>query len=247
MINFPVLRTRRLTVQLRELSIGESIALAAMPVHLAEASCSAFLNKAVASVKGIESPAQWTVQERMLVVAHYLASVSEDGPDFSLGAGHYSDYLDGAADIATPVVPIEVGSVGGDTWSIRHLTGAMAESIERMAGECDGMTGRLHWLLAGMAAQMVRSGEAPVDPSDGEGVFDEFLIARMKVFAGYPESDFEVLMALYAGGRDKLNHLFQVEFAPDGLVALAKGGGDLAPARFPVHACLSRMALEMGR
>lgn len=245
MINFPVLRTRRLTVQLRELSIGESIALAAMPVHLEQANCTAFLRKAVGSVKGIEDPAQWTVQERMLVVCHYLASVHEDGPDFSLGDGHYSDYLDGATDIALPVAALGIGAVGGDEWQIRHMTGAMAESIERSMGEVEGVSGRLHWLLGSMAAQLVLVSEVPVEPTSGEGAFDEFLAARMKVIAGYPESDFSDLMARYAEGRDKLHHLLRAEFAPDGLVALPKGGGALPPARFPVRSCLSRMALEM--
>ncbi|WP_197714678.1 hypothetical protein, partial [Nitrosomonas supralitoralis] len=87
MIHFPILRTRRLTVQLKELSIGESIAIAAMPSHLEEAVTTAFLLKAVATAKGIENPADWTVQERMMVVCHYLASVSDDGPDFAVGDG----------------------------------------------------------------------------------------------------------------------------------------------------------------
>ena len=45
MIYFPPLRTRRLTVQLRELSIGDSLTLAAMPGHMEEASTTAFLRE----------------------------------------------------------------------------------------------------------------------------------------------------------------------------------------------------------
>lgn len=247
MINFPTLRTRRLTVQLRELSIGESIAIAAMPTHLEEASCTAFLRRAVATAKGIEDPAHWTIQERMLAVCHYLASVSEDGPDFALGDGRYSDYLDGAADISTAVISVDVGEVGDDAWKVRHLTGAMAESIERMAGEVEGVSGRLHWLLGGMAAQMVRTGESVPDATDGEGAFDEFLIGRMRVMAGFPESDFADLMSRYMEGREKLHHLFKIEFAQDGLVSMPKGGAasDLPPARFPVRTCLSGVAREL--
>lgn len=243
MIHIPVLRTRRLTVQLKELSLGESIALAAMPVQFEEAACTAFLRRAVVSCKGIEDPAQWTVQERMLGVCHYLAAVADDGPDFSLGEGRYSDYLDGTADM-TPG-QVDVGEVGGDAWRMRHLTGVMAESIERMAGEVEGVSGRLHWLLGSMAAQMVRAGETPPDPCEGEGIFDEYLVARMRVMAGFPASDFEVLAVRHAQGRDKLHHLFHTEFSSDGLVALPKGGGDLPPARFPARTCLTRMALEM--
>lgn len=243
MIHIPVLRSRRLTVQLKELSIGESIALAAMPLHLEEAACTAFLRRAVVSCKGVEDPAYWTVPERMLGVCHYLAAVADDGPDFSLGEGRYSDYLDGAADMKPDRV--DVGDVGGDVWQVGHLTGAMAESIERMAGEVDGIAGRLHWQLGGMAAQLVRAGETPPDPADGEGAFDEYLVARMRIMAGFPASDFETLMTRYAQGRDKLDHLFHVDFSTDGLVALPKGGGALPPARFPVRSCLTRMALEM--
>lgn len=253
MIHFPPLRTRRLTVQLRELSIGESIAIASMPPHLEEASCTAFLRRSVASAQGIEDPSGWTVQERMLAVCHYLAATAEDGPDFALGdSGRYSDYLDGAADIQTQAQQVEVGEVGGDIWCIRHLTGAMAESIERMAGEVQDasgkpLSGRLHWILGAMAAQMVRSGESVPDAGSGEGAFDEFLVDRMKVMGAFPESDFSSLMALYFAGREKLHHLFRVEFTADGIVAMPKGGAaaNLPPARFPVHTCLSRMAREL--
>lgn len=164
MIYFPPLRTRRLTVQLRELSIGDSLTLAAMPGHMEEASTTAFLRCAVDAAKvAVEDPARWTVQERILAVCHYLSATTEDGPDFSLGEGHYSDYLQGEADIQTSVQAVEVGEVGGDTWHVRHLTGAMAESIERMAGEIEGLSGRLHWLFGAMAAQLVRTGEEVPD------------------------------------------------------------------------------------
>ena len=245
MIHFPVLRTRRLTVQLRELPIGESIAIAEMPPTREEASCTAFLRAAVVSAQGVPDPAQWTVQERMLAVCHYLAATSDDGPDFAVGGGRYSDYLDGAMDIGE--APISVGEVGGDAWLVRHLTGAAAESIERMDGEVPGVSGRLHWLLGGMAAQMLRAGESVPDAADGEGAFDEFIVARMKVIHGYPESDFAALMALYVDGREKLRHLFSTEFSRDGIVAMPKGGAasQLPPARFPVHSCLTRLAKEL--
>lgn len=248
MIYFPPLRTRRLTVQLRELSIGDSLTLAAMPGHMEEASTTAFLRCAVDAAKvAVEDPARWTVQERILAVCHYLSATTEDGPDFSLGEGRYSDYLQGEADIQTSVQAVEVGEVGGDTWHVRHLTGAMAESIERMAGEIEGLSGRLHWLFGAMAAQLVRTGEEVPDAAGGEGAFDEFLLSRVMVLKGYPESDFAKLMTLYLEGRDKLHHFFKLEFTEDGIVAMPKGGaaGNLPPARFPVHTCLSRMAREL--
>ena len=246
MIHFPVLRTRRLTAQLRELSIGEALEIAAVPAHMEEAACTAFLRRAVASASGVEDPAHWTVQERMLAVCHYLASSSDEGPDFSVGDGRYQDYLDAAVD--TPAGPVEVGSVGGDEWTVRHLTGAMAESIERIDGEVEGVSGRLHWLLGAMAAQMLRVGEESPDPAGSGSEFDEYLRDRMLVMRSYPESDFAGLAVLHAKGRAELHHLFGVEFAVDGgLVAMPREGAaaGLPPARFPVHSCLTEMAREL--
>lgn len=247
MIHIPPLRTRRLTVQLRELTIGESITLAGMPPGRHEAESTAFLRKVIESVTGVDDPATWTVQERMLAVCHYLAATAPDGPDFAVGGeARYSDYLDGANDYPAGDL-VDGGDVGGDFWQVRHLTGAMAESIERMEGEVDGASGRLHWLVGCMAAQMVIRGEAAIDPSAGEGVFDEFLVSRMRAFLSYPENEFALLLTLFIEARAKLAHLFRVEITDGGLVALAKGGdaSSLPPARFPVGSCLSRMAKEL--
>lgn len=248
MIHFPILRTRRLTVQLKELSIGESIAIAAMPSHLEEAVTTAFLVKAVESAKGIENPADWTVQERMMVVCHYLASVSEDGPDFAVGDGRYSDYLDGSIDKVLDQA-IELGEIEGDDWLLQDLTGVMAESIERIHGEIESVSGRLHWLLGCMSAQLIRKGEETPAPSDGEGNYDEFLINRMRTVSSFPESSFAALMNSYLNGRESLHHLFKIELSSDGLVALPKGGAasNLPPARFPVRSCVSRLAKDLGR
>lgn len=252
MIHFPPLRTRRLTVQLRELPIAESIAVASIPSHLDEASCTAFLRGAIESVSGISDPAQWTVQERTLAVCHYLACTLEDGPDFPVGDGKFSDYLDGAADEQAAEASVEVGELDGDVWTLRHLTGAMAESIERLAGEIEGVGERLrlHWLVGAMACQLVRAGESVPDASDGEGAFDDFLRHRMSVLMAFPESAFAALMGMFLQGRGRLHHLFRVEFADDGgLIAMPKGGAaaGLPPARFPVHTCLSQLARDLCR
>ena len=241
MIHFPALRMRRLTLQLRELTIGQSIAVAEMPVHLEESAITAFLRAATESAKGIADPADWTVQERAFSIGHYLASTMEDGPDFAIGEGHFSDYMDGANDF--PAESVELGELGGDTWSLRQLTGAMAESIERMAGEV--ATGRLHWLLGGMAAQMIRAGEEAPSASAGEGKFDEWLVSKMRVLREFAEGDFAALVALYTEGRDKLHHLLRIDFAPDGIAVLPKGGAALPPARFRADSCLSELAKEL--
>jgi hypothetical protein len=117
-----------------------------------------------------------------------------------------------------------------------------------MAGEVEGLSGRLHWLFGAMAAQLVRSGEDAPEAADGEGAFEEYLLARMRVLKGYPDSDFAKLMVLYLEGRDKLHHFFALEFTNDGIAAMPKGGAasNLPPARFPFSSCVSRFALQLG-
>ena len=129
----------------------------------------------------------------------------------------------------------------------------MAESIERMAGEVSDAYGnplssRMHWIVGGMAAQMVRAGETTPKPNaDSEKIFDEFLVNRMKVITAYPENDFVTMMLLYFGGGQKLHHLFKTAFNDEGIVAMPKGGEavQLPPARFPVRSCLNKITLEL--
>ncbi|WP_430233195.1 hypothetical protein [Nitrosomonas communis] len=125
----------------------------------------------------------------------------------------------------------------------------MAESIERLLGELPDIPGRLHLLLGGMAAQLVRKDEAVPDPMEGKNTYDHFLLNRMRIIGAYSASDFAVLMTHHMNGREKLSHLFNIEFSDEGLVTLPKGGlaGGLPPARFPVHYAISNLAKELGR
>ncbi len=254
MIHFSELRMRRMTVQLRELSIKESVEIAAIPSDFDQSSCTTFLRYAVSSTKSnvaeldLSDPAKWTVQERMMAVCHYLAPTTESGPDFAVGNGKYSDYLnigqnDSAAFLSDPV---DVGNVGGDLWFIKHLTGEMAQSIERLNGEIQGVSGRLHWILGGMAAQLYRKSDDSA--TEDQGDIDQMLLQKMNVFSAFSESDFMELMSLYYAAREKLNHIFVIDFSDDGIVALPREGGDasnLHPARFPSHTCITRFTQNL--
>jgi hypothetical protein len=251
MKHFPPLRTRRITAQLQALSIGDAITVASMPAHMAEAECTAFLTYAIKEAAGdLTNPADWTVQERALAVAHYLAVVADDGPDFSLSdQSRYSDYLDGEADISLALKQVPVGELDGDHWEMRHLTGGMAEAIERLAGEVEQLKNlepRLHWIVGSMAAQLVRVNETIPDLAT-DGIYDEWLLERMKILMAFPEDDFTQLMAAYQQGREKLHHLFAYDFSDEGIVILPKKGGadSVSSARFPISACLSKLALTM--
>ncbi len=254
MIHFSELRMRRMTVQLRELSIKESIEIAAIPSHLDQSSYTSFLRYAVSSTESnvaeldLSDPAKWTVQERMMAVCHYLAFTTGSDLDFEVGDGKYSDYLniDQGDSAAFSGEPIEVGDVGGDVWFIKHLTGEMAQSIERLDGEIQGVSGRLHWILGGMAAQLYMKSDDSA--AEDQGDIDQMLLQKMNVFSAFSESDFVDLVSLYYAAREKLNHIFVIDFSDNGIVALPREGGDasnLHPARFPSHACVTRFTQSL--
>lgn len=250
MIHFPVLRTRRLTVQLRELPIGEAIALTMIPAGQHEVATTRFLSAVVQSVSGVTDPRHWTVQERITAVMWYLAATVEGGPDFPVGErGRFSDYFDGQADCEIGPDPVELGRLEGDDWSIRHLTGGMVESVERTFGEIPGVSVQVHWLFGCMAAQLVMAGETPPDPAQGEAAFDQFLLDRMRVLLGYPQTVFTDLHEIYHSGRDRLHHLVHIG-TQDTIVVMPKGGAansDLLPATFSVRPTVSSLAQAMGR
>lgn len=115
MIFFPVLRTARFTVQLKELSMGDAIALAGIPAEASEAATTAMLKAVIQDVQGdVEDPEQWTVQERTMAICHYMASIQDGDPDFELegGGSRYTDYLQGEK--SYPGDSVEAASPEGD-------------------------------------------------------------------------------------------------------------------------------------
>jgi hypothetical protein len=245
MIHFPVLRTNRFTVQIKELSFGDAADIAGILCGSYESESTIFLNKIIDSVsQGIADPLAWTVQERMLVIAHYISHVSDDGPNFLVsgvdGGGVFSDYVDVSNDYQHD--SIEIGELLGDKWMIRPLTGRMAESIERIKGELK-ISQRLHWVVGSMAAQLYRLSD------EIDNKIDKNLLETMQVLLAFPDSDLCLLMHEYYAANEQLQHLFNIDYTDDGIVALPKKGvdGNLPPARFPVHACISEISKAMAR
>lgn len=247
MIDFPILRMR-MEVQLRELTMREAISLAAMPPARHEAATDRLLSYVVASVRGdgaVSDPRAWTVQERMMAVAHYIACTADGGGNFEIGEGHFLDYLDAAADRVHDEV--DVGEACGDQWRMRQLSGAEALAIESVCAT------RIEWIHADMAARLYSNsehGSARPDPMTRAGDYAVWLQERREVFRDLPESDFEALFAAYERGRSALHHLFWVGFDDAGLVVLPKTEGgtgvELRPARFPVASTVGRLARWLG-
>lgn len=243
MIHFPPLRTRRLDVQLRELTLRESIELAAVPPHLHERATTALIACTVKTTgSGTPSIEEWTVQERAMVVAHYLASVTDGEANFAVGEGRFLDYLDAERDAAPD--ECEVGQACGDDWIMTQLTGRQAECMEAFCRS------RVDWLLADMAARLRVAGkESPPPVASGMGAYQEWLQARAETIRDFPESDFEELYAAYVRGLAQLHHLFALDFDDEGHIVLPsqkEGGAVMAPARFRPAACVGRLAQALG-
>jgi len=245
---FNEIRTRRLTIGLREISIGNAILTTSIPFNEYERTTTAFLN-AVAICDQMPDNKDWTVQERILAVCQYLSAINgEEEPDFKVGSGHYSDYLAAGNDVGLDenkaLKTYAIGEIGGDTWKIRHLTGRMAQSIERLQGEVKlsedhPILGYPHWELGCMAAQMFLEKEP--DYPDTEGQYDEWLLHRMIVLLQFPQSAFTTLRQAFHDGRGQLEHLFAIELCDDGIVVMPRGAGSaLPPARFCLHPWLSK-------
>lgn len=248
MIHLPVLRTKRLAVQLRELSILDAITLAAIPETAREAAVSHFLQAAVASSDGqCADLDDWTVQERTLAVAHYMASTLDDGPDFSLdeaGEVRYSHYLAGERDYPGASVP--AGEIAGHRWQAGHLTGRLAGAIERLQGEIPELDGRTHWLIGRMAAQLSQDSDPPLDHTQDD--LDARLLERMRRLMGLAESDFIRLQVAWLDAKAQLDHLFYLDADATGLLVLPLPGvADMPPARFPARACVTSLAHGLGR
>lgn len=240
MIVFSPVKTRRLNVQLQELSIGDAIYLTHLPQNQFEYGASELLKRIVKpcqqpKVGQVHDIGKWTVQERAFVVAHYLAHTESTGPDFAIGQSKYSDYV--MTDRDAPQ-EIALGSVAGDEWRLVPLVGDASEAIERMTIDGRLEESRSGWWFGAMAAQLLRAGESlPEDNLDG------FIHARAEVFKGYPESEFKQLLTAFIRGTSAQNHLFRLNFDNHGIVFEQEAQGKV-PARFPYHSAISEFTKE---
>jgi hypothetical protein len=239
LIHFTPFRTPRLTIQLRELTIGQSIALCARPPHLFEASVTAMLEAVIEPSERhhagqVRDPRLMTVHERGALAAHYLAH-SSGKPNFAIGdTATFSQYLLHEVQTASE---IEVGEIAEDRWYLSPLLGYQAESIERLISSGRLMQGRQGWLMGALACQMRREQE-PELQDIADALFDEWLDDRLQTLQRFPESIFAELMGAYLLANQNLQHLLRMAFSDEGIVFVSEVPG-LPSARFPVSDMLS--------
>lgn len=252
MITIHALQNNRMTVEFNELTIQQSLDISTVPDHLIESQITKMLRYCVKSAKGIDSdPINWTIQERMAAVSHYLACVNYNdvnGFDFDIGDGNYSDYFDPSLTISSSLKEASIDyKVGGDNWKIQHLTGVMAEAIELTQGII-AINPSVHFLMGSMAAQLVMDSEkTPVFELEQQRY--DWLVNRINAFLAYPESDFELLLSLFLTYKKQLDHFFIIDTDSIGFLAKqlesSKEVSELPPTRFCPSFCISRTARQM--
>lgn len=248
MIVFSPLRTRRLAVQLQELSIGDEIALCHLPEHAHEKSLTDLLERAVEvadapTERHIASPRAWSVGERLLVLAHYCLHTREDGPDYAVTTtSHLSDYLDMSSDTQASPVTFEAA---GDRWELCPLIGAALEVLEGLQGQM-GLEGRAFWIIGAMAAQMLRKDEEVPDPVADFAGYAEWLQRRIVTWKAMPGSAFDLLFKHYVDAMQSGGQFFRIWFDDKGVIVLPKEAGAVAPpARFHIHSCIGTVATSL--
>ena len=240
MINFPLLRLQSGHYQIEELDLKTALKLSVIPFGQNEYAISQFIDACVKTEQGDKvNPRALTVEDRMMLVAHYLASTS-DTPDFAIGRANFSDYLVGE-DAKGRVQEATVGEVAQDNWLVKPLTGEHSEAIERTMGAVEGINDKVHWLVGRMACQLHRDGETR-DYDD----IDTWLIERITVMTSFPESDFASLFFAFEETRKKLQHLFIIGNDGAGLVAKPREEDSaFSAARFPVDSCITGFVKSM--
>lgn len=232
---FPHLRTKRLSVRMRELTLGDAIALCALPQERPEAVTTELLRKVAADAEStapyVGDPRLWTVEERALAMCHYMARVSPLGSNFDVGDGKFTDYVRLDRDLAQP--HHDIGDVGGVRMVVRPLLGVHVEMLERMCENAGD------WLLGVLAMQVW---EAQESMPNWAALPDAELLAlvtkRLAAVRALPESEFEALLAGHVAGSLALQHFFEPTVSGDGIVFAAREAG-LGPARFRALACIS--------
>jgi hypothetical protein len=243
MILFTPLRTKRLAVRLREIALQEAIAICRMPVNRHEAICTEFLRFVARDAeqptsKYIKDPRMMTVEERTLLVCHYMSQVLPSGPNFKVGekGETYSDYVNFTDDITRDLV--DMGEVQGRKYTLYPLLGIHAEALERVC------TDHGEWLL-GVLACCAHAEDAA--PPDFQAMTDiqamDWVNARIKTLKEMSESDIEELYGMYELSRPELHHFFQTGVDDEGILiwpqSEAKEAGKQTPARFLAVSCIS--------
>jgi hypothetical protein len=239
---FQPIKTTRLDVRMRELSVREARAVCEINPKSHEATITQFLRAATGLDTGSAGmdPLRMSVQERTLLVCHYLSSVLDDGPDFRVGADmRLSQFLDLEADAYLDEV--EAGEIQGEVVYMGQLLGQHAVDLEMVCND------RGDWRIGLMACQIRLASMPAVDVcamSEAERM--AWLDSRIEAIASMPESQAsELFDTIFIPGQQKLRHFFDVALDNDGICFHSDEEAGLGLGRFHPVSGISKRTTEI--
>jgi hypothetical protein len=245
--------TLRISVQPRELTIGQVQELCAIPYRFDQRTVTAFLRAACEPIPRaggkpqVVDPLLWSVNERMNVTIFYLAAMLEDGPDFQLGNGHLHDYLLSGADYVASV-PFDYRD---EPMLCTPLHGYQAEAIETLIETGVLPKTYFSWQL-GVIAACVWGADEEQAPYSDPASYGKVLQERIGDLRNMPETGFVDLFDAYSEASLQLQHFVHAVFNGQGVVAAqitepdeATGVPELGYARFHPRTGISEGARQL--
>lgn len=237
----PPIDTKRLSIELAELTIEDAEKLCEIPAVYEQRTASELLSRITRSsdrASAVADPRMWSVNERMYVIACYMAAVREDGPDFPIGKGHFSDYLLASTDY---VAEVEF-EYAGKKLIYSPLLGYQAEIIETLIADGTYKKTSFSWWCGAMAACVRGEDEQPLEYVDN-GSYEKALVERITGIRKLSESEFIGLFDGYLIASQRAAHFVYAITSSHGVLAAqvsdrAEGVPELAPARFPSHTAI---------
>ncbi len=247
--------TNRISVALRQLTIGQVQELCEIPAQYDQRTVTEFLRKIIVPIErpagepAVTDPLMWSVNERMHVTTFYMAAMVEDGPNFSLAHLRLSDYLLSETDYVAEV-PFEVED---EQLIFSQLHGYQAEAIEALI-----VTGRfkntfLNWNAGYMAACVRGVDDEPV-PYSHPAQYQEQLATRMENLLRMPESKAADFYEAFLGAATAGQHFLHAIVNEHGILAqqvtdpVCLEGSEvpvIGTARFRPRTAISSRALDL--
>jgi hypothetical protein len=240
------INTRRISVEMSELLIEDVEKLCEIPAIYEQRTVSELLRRICKPIDrpgAVADPRFWSVNERIFVVASYMAATRDDGPDFPVGekgsGAHFSDYLLANTDYASDI-PF---SFEGEALLFSPLLGYQAEIIEALIAGGTYKPTDFSWWCGAMAACVRGANDDPLEYTD-DASYETALVGRIAAIRQMPEAKFVGLFHAYLDATQMGAHLVHAITSSHGVIAAPvsepkEGGPELAPARFPAHTCIS--------
>ena len=240
------INTRRISVEMSEMLIEDVEKLCEIPAVFEQRTVSELLRRVCKSIDRpnvVADPRLWSVNERIFVVASYMAATRDDGPDFPVGAvetgGHFSDYLLAGTDY-TGDIPF---TACGRDMLYAPLLGYQAEIIEALIAGGTYKATDFSWWCGAIAACVRGADDEPVPYTD-DAAYEAELVTRITAIRKLADTEFVELFHAFMEVQQRGAYLVHAVTSSYGVVAApvserAEGAPELAPACFPPHTCIS--------